>query len=399
MKNGEMETDLQQHPRADDLRFPVPDGWYLQNKEEYGDTVWFCQHPESMVTTKAHDSPETAAQYAQKKHKAEVDSNHTLPWKKDQADEEAGTTKMTNAQMTNENGHPTEILDEDNGEYVEVTPEMRAHAHHALHQVQGTILITSYWIARIYDEQLYAALGYNTKSAFVEDRLPFGTRQAAKYAKVGRRLGQFLPASGEVDPEQFPEPDSVDAEDVPKSFEGLPMGKLHKLTKLDDEDLEDYVEEGEWTGPNGETYTRDDVIEMARTELGDAVAEKVQNMRDTLEQEKEKRQAYEELAAKRKEEKEAVEEKLDEEKDRIETAQDLERRLGPTASKLQEKRETLDECAEHLDEAIRLAGKIGITEDDPEADQMNLQRLLQRAQTLKDVIHEDYAEVLMNLGL
>jgi hypothetical protein len=396
-----METDLQQHPRADELRFPLPDGWCLQNKEEYGDTVWFCQHPESMLTTKTHDSPETAAQYAHQKHQSEIAPNHTLPWEKDQADEEAGITKMTNAQMTNGQMTNDEILDEDNGEYVEVTPKMKAEARQAISRIQASILVTAYWIARIYDERLYVALGYNTKSAFVEDRLPFGTRQARKYAKVGRRMSSFLPS--EVKQDELPAPGDSDSDaengEVPDSLQGLPMGKLHKLTQLDEEDLEDYVEEGEWTGPNGETYTRDDVIEMARTELGDAVAEKVQNMRDTLEQEKEKRQAYEELAAKRKEEKEAVEEKLDEEKDRIETAQDLERRLGPTASKLQEKRETLDECAEHLDEAIRLAGKIGITEDDPEADQMNLQRLLQRAQTLKDVIHEDYAEVLMSLGL
>jgi hypothetical protein len=349
------------------------------------------------VTTKTHDSPETAAQYAHQKHQSEIAPNHTLPWEKDQADEEAGTTKMTNAQMTNENGHPTEILDEDEGEYVKVTPKMRAHAHHALHQVQGTILITSYWIARIYDERLYVALGYNTKSAFVEDRLPFGTRQAAKYAKVGRRLGQFLPNSTEVDPEQIPGSNDVDTEDVPDAFEGLPLGKLHKLTQLDEEDLEDYVEEGEWTGPNGETYTRDDVIEMARTELGDAVAEKVQNMRDTLEQEKEKRQDYEELAEKRKEEKQALEEKLDERSEQIENAEELELRLGPEHSKLESKKELYDEVEEHIDEAIRLVGQID-PGDHPDTDENRCQAIRRASQRLLDVVHEDFADVLIGIG-
>ena len=397
MKNGEMETDLQQHPRADDLRFPIPDGWYLQETTEDGDQKWFCQHPETLISTTAHDSPETAAQYAHQKHQSQIAPNHTLPWKKDQADEEAGTTKMPNAQMTNGQMTNDEILDEDNGEYVKVTPEMQAHAHHALHQVQGTILITSYWMARIYDERLYVALGYNTKSAFVEDRLPFGTRQAAKYAKVGRRLGQFLPNSTEVDPEQIPGSNDVDREDVPDAFEGLPMGKLHKLTQLDDEDLEDYVEEGEWTGPNGETYTRDDVIEMARTELGDAVAEKVQNMRDTLEQEKEKRQDYEELAEKRKEEKEALEEKLDERSEQIENAEELELRLGPEHSKLESKKELYDEVEEHIDEAIRLVGQID-PGDHPDTDENRCQAIRRASQRLLDVVHEDFADVLIGIG-
>ena len=394
-----METDLQQHPRADDLRFPLPDGWYLQNKEEYGDTVWFCQHPESMVTTKTHDSPETAAQYAHQKHQSEIAPNHTLPWKKDQADEEAGTTKMTNAQMTNGQMTNDEILDEDNGEYVEVTPKMKAKARQAISRIQASILVTAYWIARICDEQLYLGLGCSTKEEFVERHLPFGTRQARKYAKVGRRMSSFLPS--EVKQDELPAPSDAESHgengEVPDSLQGLPMGKLHQLTRLDEEDLEDYVEEGEWTGPNGETYTRDDVIEMARTELGDAVAEKVQNMRDTLEQEKEKRQDYEELAKKRKEEKEALEEKLDEQSEQIENAEELELRLGPEHSKLESKKELYDEVEEHIDEAIRLVGQID-PGDHPDTDENRCQAIRRASQRLLDVVHEDFADVLIGIG-
>jgi len=402
-----MDTDLDQHPRADDLRFPLPDGWYLQEKTEYGDTVWFCQHPETMVTTQTCDSPETASQYAHKKHQAKVEPGHELPWTENGeaddaesevsgADEYDGPMVMGTAEEAAEEPDALEVLDEDEGEYVKVTPELKAQARHALNQVQGAILVTAYWVARIYDEQLYVGLGCNSKSQFVENHLPFGERQAQRFARIGRRLGQFLPGHEDIDPEQLP---SADGENVPDNLEGLPMGKLHELTKLDDEDLADYVEEGEWEAPDGRTYTREDVLEMARADLGDVVSERTQRLRSAVEDEKEKRQAYEELAAKRKEEKEALEDELEEKAETIEAAEDLERRLGPTASKLEEKRKTLQEASDHLDEAIRLAGKIGITPEDPEADQENLQRFLQRAQRLQDVIHEDYAEVLINLGV
>jgi len=390
---------LDQYPRADDLRISLPDGWYLQETTEDGDQKRFCQHPETLITTTAHDSPGTAAQCAYQKHQAKINPDHTLPWEEDQTDEEAGTTKMTNAQMTNGQMTNDEILDEDNGEYVEVTPKMKAEAQQAISRIQASILVTAYWIARIYDERLYVALGCNTKREFVEKHLPFGTSQARRYAKVGRRMSSFLPS--EVKQDELPAPSDAESHgetgQVPDSLQGLPMTKLQELTKLDDEDLEDYVEEGEWTGPNGETYTRDDVIEMARTELGDAVAEKVQNMRDTLEQEKEKRQDYEELAAKRKEEKEALEEKLDERSEQIENAEELELRLGPEHSKLESKKELYDEVEEHIDEAIRLVGQID-PGDHPDTDENRCQAIRRASQRLLDVVHEDFADVLIGIG-
>jgi len=195
----------------------------------------------------------------------------------------------------------------------------------------------------------------------------------------------------------LPSPDAMEDEEVPENLQGLPLGKLNELTKLDQEDLNDYVEKGEWTGPSGETYTREDVIQMARTELSDAVSDKVQRLRETVEKEKAKRQDYEELAEKRKEEKEALEDELEERAEQIEAAEDIERRLGPTMSKLEEKRRLLRKTREKVDEAIRLAGQIGITEDDPEADKQNLQDLLGAAQRLQDVLHEDYADVLIGI--
>lgn len=388
-----MATQLEQHPKADTLDTPLPNGWYLQEKTEYGETVFFAQHPESMRSTQTHDDPEDASAEAHRLHQTWINDRATHD---DGSDNESETYSgpMVLGGDDSEETRPVEVLDEEAGEYVKVTPEMRAEAQHAVNQIQAGILVTAYWIARIYDEGLYAALGCRSKSEFVDRHLPFSDSQARRYAKIGRRLGSFLPDSS---PDQLPAPSDVDGEDVPENLQGVPMSKLHKLTKLDDEDLQSYVETGEWTGPNGETYTREDVLEMARKELDDVVSERAQRLRETVEKEKEKRQTYEELAAKRKEERDALEEQIDENEAKVEAAEDLERKLGPTASKLEEKRKILREAQEHVDEAIRLAGKIGISEDDPEADQQNLQRLLQRANTLADVLREDYAEVLINL--
>lgn len=404
--------DPDRHLQEDLLDTELPDQWTLV---EMNNGSWAATNNREDVApkfqdTKAYEDPEDASRAAHELHQEWLNDRATVGKaagdgapagvpsdSDDESSSESNTGDLELASQPSDTA--VEVLDEDRGEYVTVTPEMRAQAHHALHQVQGTILVTAYWIAQIYDLGLYAALGCNSKSQFVDRHLPFGVRQASKYAKIGRKLGRFLPFSDQANADQLPSADDVNADDLPDSVQSLPMGKLSELTKLDDDDLKDYVETGQWTGPDGQTYTRDDVLDMARTELGDIVSERTKRLRDTVEKEKDKRQQAEERAEKAEEEKAALEEKLEEEEARIETAQDLERRLGPTASKLQEKRETLEEVKRHLDEALRLLPKVGITDEDPEPDQENIQRLQQRIQRLEDVLHEDYGEVLINLGL
>ena len=396
--------DPDRHLQEDLLDQDLPsDDWELHESAN----GWYARHPEAGQTPDV-DTPEQASKEAQDLHRDWIENRATHDTDGEISNSESGdsTAPQDPAQDSMimggtdtddaDTNAPVEVLDEDKGDYVTVTPELRAKAQHAVEQIQAGILVTAYWIARVYDEGLHVGLGYNSKKQFVENHLPFGERQARRYAKIGRRMGKFLPGASA---EQLPAPDDVEDGEVPENLQGLSMGKLHELTKLDDEDLQDYVEDGEWVAPDGTRFTREDVLDMARTELGDVVTEKAQRLKETAEKEKEKRQDFEELAAKRKEERDALQDKLEEKEDQIEAAEDLERRLGPTASKLQEKRKTLNEVQEHLDEAIRLAGQIGITPEDPEADQQNLQRLLQRAQTLKDLLHEDYAEVLINMGV
>lgn len=394
---------LDQHPKADDLNTALPNDWYLQEKEEYGESLFFAQHPASMRTTNTYEDPEAASKEAHELHqkwindRASHDDEDRDEGKNSSDGEYTGPMVLgSDDQPERQEDQTREVLDEDDGGYLKITPELEAKAHHAINQIQASILVTAYWMARVYDEKLYAALGCNSKSEFVDRHLPFGHRQARRYAKIGRRLNEFLP---NLETGKLPSPKEVKKEEMPESLQGVPLQKLQTLTELDDEDLREYVEEGKWTGPDGQTYTREDVIEMARAELEESVKQKAARLRQTVDDEKDKRQAYEELAEKRKEERDALEEKLEEKSEQIDAAEDLERRLGPTASKLEEKRKTLREAQEHVDEAIRLAGQIGITPNDPEADQQNLQRLLQRALTLQDVLREDYAEVFLELGI
>jgi len=383
-------TDLSNHAALDDLDLTLPDGWYLLSKEEYGEEVFFCQHEEHLRSTDTHADPADAVEAAQKKEGIWEAATHDTP------DENGESNDLIfGGGASDEQSAPTEVLDEEAGEYVELTPELRAKAQHAIKQIQAGILVTAYWVSRVYDERLYVGLGYGTKKQFVENHLPFGMSQARKYAKIGRRFGDFLPDYAEQTPEKLPA--GEDAEETPESLQGIPMTKLTHLTKLDDEDLQSYVEEGKWTGPNGETYTRDDVMEMARAELDDAVSGRGEKLQKVAEDEKEKRQAYQELAEKRKEEKEALEEELDERQQQIESAEELELRLGPKQSKLESKKKLYRECEEHIEQAIRIVDQLD-PGDHPDTDELRCRAIRKAAQRLLDVVHEDFVEVLMTEG-
>ena len=367
--------DADRHLQEDLLDTPLPEGWSLK---EYKDQ-YYARHPQ-VGQTDDHDTPEQASQEAHVKHQQWVNDNGS-------PNAPAKSEPQTDA--------PVEVLDADNGEYVTVTPELRAEAQHAVTQIQAAALVTAYWIARVYDQRLYLGVGCESKKQFVERYCSFGIRNARRYVKIGRRMGQFLPAPNSA---QLPGADTDADTDVPDSLKGLPMSKMEQLTRLDDDDLNDYISEGEWVGPDGERYTRDDVMDMARSELSDLVAKRTQKLSSTLESEKEKRQNYEELAKKRKEERDALKEEIEENEAKVSAARDAELKYGSKASLLEDKRKMYQQAREHLDAFMRTFPQIGIDDEDPEADQLKIVEMMEAINRAQGAFYEDYAEVLIQNG-
>lgn len=378
--------DSDRHLQEDLLDTALPDGWKLKEWKD----GYYARHPEAGQTDDYPD-PERVSQEAHVKHQQWIND------KEDTAAEAPPSDAPTEALTKKESG-PVEVLDADNGEYVTVTPELRAEAQHAVTQIQAAALVTAYWISRVYDQRLYVALDCTSKKDFVERYCSFGMSQARRYAKVGRRMGQFLPAPNRG---ELPEPETDTDEDgasVPDSLKGLPMSKMEQLTRLDDDDLNDYISEGEWTGPDGEAYTRDDVMDMARSELSDLVAQRTERLSGALEKEKEKRQNFEELAKKRKEERDALKDEIEENEEKISAARDAELKYGKKASLLEDKRNMHAEAMAHLDAFMRTFPQIGIDTDDPEADQIKIVQMMETLNRAQGAFYEDYAEVLIQNG-
>jgi len=346
-----MDTELDQHPRADDLRFPLPDGWYLQEKDEAsGRSVWYCQHPETMATTDTHGSPETAAQYAHQKHQAEIHPDHTLPWNEDETDEEAALT--TTSTQTPE--HPNtslpqqevEVFDAEQGEMVKRSPGDQRMAMQLMRAIQMSTMVQAVALARVEEGKHYLDFGHASYKQFAQAELPFSYRQAQKYLRIGRRFSGLLPevdASEEATREAL-EAQIEESEEV-KPYAAMGVSKLREITKLSGEDVEALAEGKVLEDPDsGETYSLDDLKDMAARE----VKETVEQVRREKEAYQARTQAQEETIKRLKSEKEAMEEEVEEAQEKKEEALELEAQYGPKAQAYENNKKALQETRDKL---------------------------------------------------
>jgi hypothetical protein len=354
-------NNLDQHPKAADLRFDLPPDWYLQTKEEYGDEVWYCQHPEAMVSTQTHDSPETAAQYAHQKHRANVDPDHILPWEQD-ANDELENEKIENDEMSGaltptsdsapEHSSTTlptetvEVFDAEAGEMVTRSPQDQRMAVQLMRAIQMSTMVQAVALARLEEGRHYLDMGHSTFKAFAQAELPIGYRTAKMYLKIGRRFSGMLPevdaseeATREALEEQIKESGQV------RPFAAMGVSKLREISKLEEEDMEALAEGKVLEDPEtGETYSLDDLKEMASREAKEVIEE--------IEREKEAYQAQaqrkEETIKRLKSEKESMEAEVEDAREAKREALELEAQYGPTAQTYEENKEALQDTRDLL---------------------------------------------------
>jgi len=88
------------------------------------------------------------------------------------------------------------ITDSETGEVVEITPELRDEALQVHGQIEGAFWQLATALARIKNEKLYLALGFDSFRGYCESTLPFKVRNAYNYALIGEKIGLRLLESG-----------------------------------------------------------------------------------------------------------------------------------------------------------------------------------------------------------
>lgn len=344
-------SDLDQHPRAADLRFPLPDGWVLHEKEGPTGSVWFCQHPESMDTTDTHGSPETAAQYAHQKHQAKVDPDHILPWEQDANDEmsDALTPTSDSAPERSSTTLPTEtveVFDAEAGEMVERSAQEQRMAVQLMRAIQMSTMVQAVALARLEEGRHYLDMGHSTFKAFAQAELPIGYRTAKMYLKIGRRFSGMLP---EVDAGEEATREALEAEieesDEVRPYAAMGVSKLREISKLEEEDMEALAEGKVLEDPEtGETYSLDDLKDMAAREVKETV-EEVQREKEAYQAQAQRK---EETIKRLKSEKESMEAEVEEAQEAKREALELEAQYGPTAQTYEDNKEALQETRDLL---------------------------------------------------
>lgn len=280
-----------------------------------------------------------------------------------------------------------EVLDEETGLFVDITPEMMHEASYVHNQVLMGAFISAVSIKRIFDEKLYLAMNCCSKEEYCNNMLPFGKRQAYKLYAVANKFdavsksltGNALKEIGSGDTSQFVHLNSQS--EIDENFAGMGISKLYELTKIDDEDFAELVKTGK-TKINNTDLDIDEIIEMKGKELQKKINEALKKYKDKTSQQAEKIKLLEEEAKTNEKDYHRL---LTKEKD----LKLIEAQYGPEATKIEQKIEYMNMAEASLDEFMRVFNNANILPEDPE-------ELRRKAQDITRKIHM-YHERAQNL--
>jgi hypothetical protein len=274
------------------------------------------------------------------------------------------------------------VWDGEKGTYIEVDPEVRKKASSLQTQLEVGSLITAVALYKIYSERLYVALGCSTKQEYVNTMLPFGERQAQRYAKVGEKWAGLLPNN---------------MEDLPKlkgskNFEDIAnMGikKLYEVARIEDVDFEEIVETGKIKTDHGEVLI-EDVKNKAYREFAEQI--KQLKKRSTA-----KITALEEKNKTLKAEKEQLSDKVKEADEKLRNSKEIEDRYGEKKQSMEEKRRVLDSAEKHLTAAGEKMANLNAELDDPLTFKKDVIQLYDKIHLLIDIFQDNYGEILLDM--
>lgn len=274
------------------------------------------------------------------------------------------------------------VWDGEEGKYIEIKPEVRKKASSLQTQLEVGSLITAVSLHKIYSERLYLALGCSNKTEYVNTMLPFGERQAQRYAKVGEKWSSLLPNNMEDLPKLE---GSKNFDDVAN----LGMTKLYEIARIEDVDFEEIVETGKIKTDHGEVLV-EDIKNKAYREF----AEQIKSLKKKSTA---KITALEEKNKTLKAEKEQLAQKTKQADEKLQNAKDIESKYGDKAKSLERKREILEKSRDLLNEAGNLIGNMGVELNDPLTFKKDVLSLYDKIYLLRKSFRDNYGEILLDM--
>ncbi|MEQ9279451.1 MAG: hypothetical protein RLN83_08125 [Balneola sp.] len=162
------------------------------------------------------------------------------------------------------------ITDEETGEVVEITSDLRDEALQVHGQIEGAFWQLATALSRIKNDKLFLALGYTSFKGYCKDTLPFGVRNAYHYAIVGERIGARL-----LESNKSTNPGSQ------SKLEEMGIKRLRLIATKAEDQIESLINEGKISLDDID-LTSDDIANMT-----------VKALKDQLEKEKTKSGKYE----------------------------------------------------------------------------------------------------------
>ena len=266
---------------------------------------------------------------------------------------------------------PDTIYDDDSGELVAVTDDMREEFWDRYEALKSHLFEASKQLYTIKEKRLYLAAGFNSFKAFYESA-GISKRNALRQLKVGEKI-KLLSDAGANNNEKVPTlAPSVhqnvhqDDEKVPTwapsvhqnvhQIENIGYRKFYEITRLSQEQFAALMA-GEEVGG----YTLPDFEKMTARELAHTISQvKKGNDKDSIARLKEK-------AAKLKSENEVLKQRQEEAEKAIREARELQAKYGPLDNSVKGKLLVLKSAREHMDSFLKLMARIEITPDDTPA--------------------------------
>ena len=262
------------------------------------------------------------------------------------------------------------VLDEETGELVEISDDMRRIAHGIQQRIEGATIITAFLIQMVRDEKMYLAFGCGSFQEYADTMLPFNRRTAYKYISISEKFTPLLPSrlssNGVQSTAQIAE--NIASNDVMQDLSSIGTEKLYELTKIPDADFSEVMNKGVVKTPDGQEWSLDEIKAESSRKVAEAVKEvkkKYQSRLSNIEEDKKRLKEERDLAKK----------ELADNKERIERSQEIEQKYGKQASRLEELEYLLDEAQKHLGKLEEKFGKVEVDYSDPES-------LRERAMTL-----------------
>jgi len=245
---------------------------------------------------------------------------------------------------------PDTIYDDESGELVTITDEMRDEFWDRYEALKGHLFEASKQLYTIKEKRLYLAAGFNSFKAFYES-VGISKRNALRQLKVGEKV-QLLNDAGANNTEKVPTLAPSVHQNV-HHFENMGYVKFYELSRLSQEQFAALMAGEEVAG-----YTINDFDKMTARELAHTISQvKKGNDKDSVVRLKEK-------AAILKSENEVLKRYKKETEEELKELRELEMKYGPLERGYRQKIAYMTAAQKHLDAFLKLMKKVKIEEDD-----------------------------------